>query len=109
MKFEDFLACVPDSRKKTTEKYKDSYFTMLDLNGAIPQYTVCFHLDYDNKDEMREMLKFFKPTIIWFGNEEIHNDFLSTDMSNYYHTGVFGWFEDGVTMVVSKIPVHLVN
>lgn len=55
------------------------------------------------------MLKFFKPTIIWFGNEEIHNDFLSTDMSNYYHTGVFGWFEDGVTMVVSKIPVHLVN
>ena len=109
MRFDEYLKFVPDSRKEFVRTLEDDYFSMLDVNGSIPQYTVCFHVDFQDKEKLESVLKFFNPVIVWFGQQEDYDEFNRSQISNRYHSGVFGWFEESVVIVVNKIPVSMLQ
>lgn len=110
MKFQDFLHFVPHAKRHLFEKYEDSYMAMLNLNGAIPQYTIGFHISFNDPDEPDDksweesitMINELRPIEIFIGNSEN----MSIFRKHFPHTmaSVHGFYEAGGYIVISSIP-----
>lgn len=114
MKFQDFLQFVPDKKRHLFEKYENSYMAMLNLNGAIPQYTVGFHISFNDVDdpddksweESIQMINDLRPIEIFIGNTENMSIFQQTFPNTL--AAVHTFYEGGGYIVISSIPYAMV-
>lgn len=93
-------------------RFKDSFGHMLDINGAVPSYTVGFHIALDDEGDpdgtytaqAKDVIKTFSPAVIYAGTKG-----LQARLAEMGHSSVlFPWFEDGAFAVVLKVPANAV-
>lgn len=89
------------------ERFRPLFWTMLDLNGAIPAYTVGFHISLDDEGdegpetaEALDVINTFSPTVLYSGKPAMQARLQAMGRQSY----VFPFFEDGGFAVVLKVP-----
>lgn len=102
--FDEFAELCPNHN---IEQFRDSYGTLLDLNGAVASHTVGFHFSFNDEDpsrqeEFEKLVKLFQPVAIWAGNTTLHAQLTGLG----YTAKRFPFFEGGGFLVVLKIPAR---
>lgn len=94
-------------------RFEDSFFHMLDVNGAIVSDTIGFTFNLDDEEFPNEggtaktidIIETFSPIAIFVGTKELQEELSKLG----YQSLIMSWFEGGGYAVVLKTPVPRVR
>lgn len=107
-RFEDFVQLT--KQREDISRFRDSFFHMLDLNGAVPSYSIGFHFSLSDKDDASgaetaqamDVFKTFSPAVLYVGNQGLQQRLQTMGKQSI----LMPWFEGGGFALVLKAPAN---